>query len=360
MTIYDLAPLHFPEWSHRRTRRLHGRSYRGDEACGRGVRDLGVHTAKDVSSGSGSRRTSRIPASISGTRRTGARGRRRTCSRSARASRARTSTCSTGSACASSTTSPTSELPRLYRGRVCVRLPVPLRRVRDAGRRGDGVRDARRLLEPCVARRGGGRRRRARRLEDPAGRSRRGSTRRASGATSSSRGVSSTRARFTWRVDRRGDAARVPRGGRMKVALDVSPLRLTRAGSARYVEGLRRELPEHVELRELAWGGSGRATRRAAGRCLVSARAPARRAPRGRPPLPDVSRAVRGLRPARRHSARPRRAAAPELFNRWNAPTADVTVPRVVRAARRADRDLGVHEARGRRAARRRPRRGSR
>jgi Glycosyl transferases group 1/Glycosyltransferase Family 4 len=27
MTIYDLAPLHFPEWSHRRTRRLHGRSY---------------------------------------------------------------------------------------------------------------------------------------------------------------------------------------------------------------------------------------------------------------------------------------------------------------------------------------------
>ena len=28
MTVYDLAPLHFPEWSHRRTRRLHGRSYR--------------------------------------------------------------------------------------------------------------------------------------------------------------------------------------------------------------------------------------------------------------------------------------------------------------------------------------------
>jgi hypothetical protein len=46
----------------------------------------------------------------------------------------------------------------------------------------------------------------------------------------------------------------------VKVALDVSPLRLTRAGSARYVEGLRRELPKHVELRELAWGGSGRAS----------------------------------------------------------------------------------------------------
>jgi glycosyltransferase involved in cell wall biosynthesis len=28
VTVYDLAPLHFPQWSHRRTRRLHGRSYR--------------------------------------------------------------------------------------------------------------------------------------------------------------------------------------------------------------------------------------------------------------------------------------------------------------------------------------------
>jgi glycosyltransferase involved in cell wall biosynthesis len=28
VTVYDLAPLHFPEWSHVRTRRLHGRSYR--------------------------------------------------------------------------------------------------------------------------------------------------------------------------------------------------------------------------------------------------------------------------------------------------------------------------------------------
>jgi len=28
VTIYDLAPLHFPHWSHPRTRRLHGRSYR--------------------------------------------------------------------------------------------------------------------------------------------------------------------------------------------------------------------------------------------------------------------------------------------------------------------------------------------
>ena len=28
VTVYDLAPLHFPDWSHPRTRRLHGRTYR--------------------------------------------------------------------------------------------------------------------------------------------------------------------------------------------------------------------------------------------------------------------------------------------------------------------------------------------
>lgn len=28
VTVYDLAPLHFPAWSHPRTRRLHGRTYR--------------------------------------------------------------------------------------------------------------------------------------------------------------------------------------------------------------------------------------------------------------------------------------------------------------------------------------------
>ena len=28
VTIYDLSPLHFPSWAHRRTRRLHGRTFR--------------------------------------------------------------------------------------------------------------------------------------------------------------------------------------------------------------------------------------------------------------------------------------------------------------------------------------------
>jgi len=47
MTIYDLAPLHFPEWSHRRTRRLHGRSYR-DAKRADVVFAISEFTARDV------------------------------------------------------------------------------------------------------------------------------------------------------------------------------------------------------------------------------------------------------------------------------------------------------------------------
>jgi glycosyltransferase involved in cell wall biosynthesis len=47
VTVYDLAPLHFPAWSHPRTRRLHGRSYR--EARGAdAVFAISEFTARDV------------------------------------------------------------------------------------------------------------------------------------------------------------------------------------------------------------------------------------------------------------------------------------------------------------------------
>jgi glycosyltransferase involved in cell wall biosynthesis len=120
----------------------------------------------------------------------------------------------------------------------------------------------------------------------------------------------------------------------MKVALDVSPLRLTRAGSARYVEGLREALRSHVELGELAWGGSGRAT--AAVRDTVWYPVALPRAARGA----DVLHCPTFRGPARsrvplvvtvldlavlRH---------PELFNRWNRTYSRLIVPRVVRAAR--------------------------
>ena len=121
----------------------------------------------------------------------------------------------------------------------------------------------------------------------------------------------------------------------MKVALDVSPLRLTRAGSARYVGGLRDALRGRVELQELAWGGSGRATaaaRDAAWYPLVLARAargadvlhcPTFRAPmRSSVPLVVTVLDLAVLR-------------HPELFNRWNRTYSRLTVARVVATARR-------------------------
>jgi glycosyltransferase involved in cell wall biosynthesis len=121
----------------------------------------------------------------------------------------------------------------------------------------------------------------------------------------------------------------------MRVALDVSPLRLTRAGSARYVSGLRDALRERVELRELAWGGSGRATaalRDAAWYPLVLPRAATGvdvlHCPTFRGPLrSSVPLVVTVLDLAvLRH---------PRFFNRWTRTYSKLTVPRVVRAARR-------------------------
>ncbi|HEV8687545.1 MAG TPA: glycosyltransferase family 1 protein [Gaiellaceae bacterium] len=121
----------------------------------------------------------------------------------------------------------------------------------------------------------------------------------------------------------------------MKVALDVSPLRLTRAGSARYVLGLRDALRGRVELDELAWGGSGRATaalrdalwyplalpRAARGADLLHC--PTFRAPlRSGVPLVVTVLDLSVLR-------------HPNLFNRWTRTYSRLAVPSVVRAARR-------------------------
>jgi glycosyltransferase involved in cell wall biosynthesis len=47
VTVYDLAPLHFPEWSHPRTRRLHGRTYRETDRADV-VFAISEFTARDV------------------------------------------------------------------------------------------------------------------------------------------------------------------------------------------------------------------------------------------------------------------------------------------------------------------------
>jgi len=47
VTVYDLAPIHFPEWSHPRTRRLHGRSYEETKRAD-AVFAISQYTANDV------------------------------------------------------------------------------------------------------------------------------------------------------------------------------------------------------------------------------------------------------------------------------------------------------------------------
>jgi alpha-1,3-rhamnosyl/mannosyltransferase len=119
------------------------------------------------------------------------------------------------------------------------------------------------------------------------------------------------------------------------VALDISPLRLTRAGSARYLHGLREAIRPRVEVRELGWGGGGRlaaAARDTAWYPLVLSRAargcdvlhcPTFRGPfSSSVPLVVTVLDVGVLR-------------HPELFNRWNWTYSGFAVPRVLRAARR-------------------------
>jgi len=121
----------------------------------------------------------------------------------------------------------------------------------------------------------------------------------------------------------------------VKVALDVSPLRLTRAGSARYVRGLLDSLRPHVDVAPVAWGGGGRVTaglrdtvwypvalpRAARGADVLHC--PTFRAPlRSRVPLVVTVLDLAVLR-------------HPELFNRWNRIYSRLTVARVVHAARR-------------------------
>ena len=66
----------------------------------------------------------------------------------------------------------------------------------------------------------------------------------------------------------------------MRVGLDVAPLLQTRAGTARWVSGLRRGLEARadVEVVPLTWGGPGRLTAVARDVALVPGAAPARRA----------------------------------------------------------------------------------
>ena len=123
----------------------------------------------------------------------------------------------------------------------------------------------------------------------------------------------------------------------MRVGIDISPLALTRAGTARYLQELLPRLHRRVELVQLAFGGPGRVRaavrdaawyplglpRRAHRAAIDVLHCPTFRAP-PRPPVPLVV-TVFDLAILR----------VPEAFNRWTRIYSRLFVPRVVRAAAR-------------------------
>jgi glycosyltransferase involved in cell wall biosynthesis len=119
----------------------------------------------------------------------------------------------------------------------------------------------------------------------------------------------------------------------MRVGIDVSPLRQTRAGTARYLRGILPRLEQLVDVDRLEWGGTGRlaavardawwyplALPRRAARVDVL-HCPSFRGPlRSRVPLVVTVHDLAVLR-------------HPEAFNRWTRTYSRAAVPRVVRAA---------------------------
>jgi glycosyltransferase involved in cell wall biosynthesis len=121
----------------------------------------------------------------------------------------------------------------------------------------------------------------------------------------------------------------------MKVGIDVSPLRQTRAGTARYLLGMLPHLEQLADVEPLAWGGAGKVAtvvrdawwyplglpRRA--RRLDVLHCPSFRAPpRAQVPLVVNIHDLAVLR-------------HPETFNRWTRTYSRVFVPRVARGAQR-------------------------
>jgi len=121
----------------------------------------------------------------------------------------------------------------------------------------------------------------------------------------------------------------------VRVAIDVSPLRQTRAGTARHLRGLLPELERLVDVEPLVWGGSRKAAtvardlwwyplglaRRAHHADVLHC--PSFRAPtNARMPLVVT---VHDLAVLRR----------PDAFNRWTRAYSRIVVPRVIRRAAR-------------------------
>ena len=121
----------------------------------------------------------------------------------------------------------------------------------------------------------------------------------------------------------------------MRVGIDVSPLRQTRAGTARYLRGLLPHLEQLVDVVPLAWGGSRKAATVARDAWWYPVELPRRargldvlHCPSFRGPLGSLAPLVVTVHDLAvlRH---------PEAFNRWTRTYSRAVIPRVVRAAER-------------------------
>ena len=382
--IHDLVPLHFPDWVHARTRRMHGAKYRhAARDVRRRDRQLAVHRRRRR--GDARRRprrgsTSRIPASTPGFtpdgERLGSPAAARTCSPSRRSSRARTSRARRGAPAARP-----GELALAVVGAARLGRPAGARRAGDRAARLHAARRAARVSTAARARSSTRRSSRAsacpssrrwRAARRASSRRIRRSTRRAAmlpcastrddadgdrGGRSSARSPSATssrRAASRTRAASRGSrtAARTsPRGRpRVNVAVDVTPLAQTRAGTARYLRALLPRLERDGDARAACSGFA----RGAAGTLWLdlawyphvlphSARgADVLHCPTYRGPVRE-----RASRSSSRCTTSPS-SATRRSFPRWTRDVQPRVVPRVAaqRAARR--RRLRVHRGRAR------------
>jgi glycosyltransferase involved in cell wall biosynthesis len=121
----------------------------------------------------------------------------------------------------------------------------------------------------------------------------------------------------------------------MRVGIDVSPLRQTRAGTARYLRGILPHLERLVQVEQLAWGGAGRPATVARDALWYPLALPRRARDLDVLHCPSVRAPVRSAAPlvVTVHDLAVLRH--PEAFNRWTRAYSRVFVPRVAHAARR-------------------------
>ena len=119
----------------------------------------------------------------------------------------------------------------------------------------------------------------------------------------------------------------------MRIAIDVSPLRQTRAGTARYLLGLLPHLERLVDVQRVAWGGGGRVAAVARDAVWYPLVLPRRARPADVLHCPTFRGPMRSTTPLVVTVHDLAIVRHPEAFNRWTRTYSRIAVPRVVKNA---------------------------